>query len=156
MRSEPVSNVEHPVLKVQQQRLRRYLAGESCPMGAVDVYLFDINNDIFYHGMGNSFGVYFSDGVCNAMRTLGLRMACSEEIAWLACITCAMCRLMPDEKVIKIMIVHNGRMGEAEGAVACVSQYVMLTIPRTNRRSNTPLVDIASRVKFAITHGKFT
>merc|ERR1712232_1067881 len=78
------------------------------------------------------------------------------EIAWLACITCALCRMMPDEKLIKIMIVHNGRMGEAEGAVACVSQYVMLSIPRTSSRSNTPLVDIASRVKFAITHGKFT
>jgi len=53
-------------------------------------------------------------------------------------------------------MVHNGRLGEAEGAVACVSQYVMLTIPCTNDRSDTPLADIASRVKYAITHGKFT
>ena len=86
---------------------------------------------------------------------VGLRIACSEEIAWLACITCALCRLMPDEKVMKILIVHNGRMGEAEGAVACTSQYVMLSIPCTVNRSNTPVADIASRVKFAITHGKF-
>jgi len=156
LRGEHSSHVEHPVLKVQQQRLQRYLSGDPCPQGAVDVYLFDINNDMFYHDIGYSSGVYFTDNVCNAMRMVGLRIACSEEIAWLACITCALCRLMPDEKLIKILIVHNGRMGEAEGAIACTSQYVMLSIPCSGNRSNTPVVDIASRVKFAITHGKFT
>lgn len=144
------------MLRVNQQRLLRYLSGDSCPQGAVDVYLFDINNDTFNYGFGHSCGAYFSDNVCNLMRMVGSRIACSEEIAWLCCITCAMCRLMPDEKVMKIMIVHNGRMGEAEGAVACVSQYVMLSIPCATKRSNIPLADIASRVKFAITHGKFT
>lgn len=156
VRGERLDTTEHPVLRVQQQRLKRYLAGETCPQGSLDVYLFDINHDIFYHDIGHSTGAYFTDNVCNVMRTVGLRLACSEEIAWLACITCAMCRLMPDEKLIKILMVHNGRIGEAEGAVACVSQYVMLSIPCANDRSNTPLADIASRVKHAITHGKFT
>jgi len=155
LRGAPSALEEHPVLKVNQQRLWRYLSGDPCPQGAVDVYLFDINQDVFNHSFGYSHGAYFSDKVCSAMRMVGLRLACSEEIAWLACIACAMCRLMPDEKLLKIMIVHNGRMGEAEGAVACVSQYVMLSIPCANRRSNTPLADIASRVKFAITHGRF-
>lgn len=156
LRGEQQVIVEHPVLKVQQERFQRYLSGDPCPQGSVDVYLFDINNDTFNHGHGHSHGAYFTDKACDAMRMAGLRLACSEEIAWLACITCAMCRLMPDEPVIKILMVHNGRLGQAEGAVACTSQYIMLSIPRTSERSNTPLADVASRVKFAITHGKFT
>mmetsp|Transcript_78171 Transcript_78171/g.121958 ORF Transcript_78171/g.121958 Transcript_78171/m.121958 type:complete len:1461 (+) Transcript_78171:78-4460(+) len=150
------SVVEHPILKVHQERLQRYLRGDPCPEGSLDVYLFDINGHIFQNDWGHSLGVYFSDNVCNTMRMVGLRVACSEEIAWLICITCSLCRLLPDEELIKILIVHNGRIGDAEGGVACTSQYVTFSIPCANLRSETPLADIASRVKFAIAHGKFT
>jgi hypothetical protein len=151
-----VAVVEHPILSVHQERLQRYLRGDPCPEGSLDVYLFDINNHIFKYDWGHSVGVYFTDRVCDAMRMVGLRAACSEEIAWLICITCSLCRLLPDEEVVKILMVHNGRLGEAEGAVACTSQYVAFSIPCSNLRSETPLADVASRVKFAITHGKFT
>ena len=39
------------------------------------------------------------------------------------------------------------RLGDAEGAVACVSNYVMLRIPCLER-GNTPVADICSRVKY--------
>ena len=39
------------------------------------------------------------------------------------------------------------RLGEAEGAVACVSNYVMLRIPCLER-GNSPVADICSRVKY--------
>eukprot|EP00440_Ansanella_granifera_P033574 gb/GFBE01036433.1/.p1 GENE.gb/GFBE01036433.1/~~gb/GFBE01036433.1/.p1 ORF type:complete len:1446 (+),score=313.09 gb/GFBE01036433.1/:1-4338(+) len=146
---------ESQVLAVQQQRLMRYLQGEPSPEGQVDMYLFDINNDTFSYEFGHSVGVQFTEQICQAVRVAGLRMACSEEIAWLACITCALCRLLPDEKLIKILMVHNGRQGDAEGSVACVSSYVMLTIPCVAPRSETPLADIASRVIYAVTSGKF-
>lgn len=128
--------------------------------------------------------------------------------------SCYVARLMPDEEMLKLMIVHNGRrdilgtpratcakkwlddsqdcpwiqktqntsqfylkpkqiqgffinskgfppktspknwdfpdparLGEAEGAVACVSNYVMLRIPCLER-GNTPVADICSRVKY--------
>ena len=146
---------EHPVLDVNQKRLRRYLSGRSCPEGSVDCYISDTNNDSFSYDFGHSVGVQFTEGVCNLLQVVGLRLACSEEIAWLSCIVCALCRIMPDEELINIMIVHNGRLGQAEGAVACTSQYVILSIPCAKPRSNTPLADIASRVKFAISHGRF-
>jgi len=150
-----VDHSEHPVLEVHQQRLKRFIEGKPCPEGQVDVYLFDINNDSYQHGFGQSVGAMLDEQVCEVMRVAGLRMSCSEEIAWLACMTCAMCRLMPDEKLIKILMVHNGRLGDAEGAIACTSQYVMLTIPCAGERSGTPLADVASRVKYAVTNGKF-
>merc|ERR1712166_1581861 len=53
-------------------------------------------------------------------------------------------------------MVHNGRLGDAEGLVACTSQYVLLSIPCACDRSNTPLADIASRVKFAVTNNRFS
>lgn len=146
---------ESPILAVHQHRLQNYLMGDSCPEGSLDVYLFDIVGDLFCHGYGHTIGCYFTENVCSLMRVAGLRLACSEEIAWLACIVSAMCRMMPDEEVLKIMIVHNGRIGEAEGAVACTSNYVMLSIPCAGERSNKPLADVASRVKYAVTHGKF-
>eukprot|EP00439_Symbiodinium_sp_Y106_P031624 s1175_g3.t2 len=163
-RGEVPSRSEHPILAVQQQRLRRYLSGAAGQEGAVDVYLFDIVNDTYYHKWGHSVGVQFTRGVCDTLRTLGWslvceewmagqRMACSEEIAWLSCIVAAMFRMLPD-KLLRIMVVHNGRLGDAEGAVACTSNYVMLSIPCLDA-SSTPLADIASRVKYAITHGKF-
>ena len=130
--------------------------------------------------------------------------------------SCYVARLMPDEEMLKLMIVHNGRrdilgtpraqdlcekkwlddsqdchwiqktqntsqfeknqtnprifinskgfppktspnnwdfpdparLGDAEGAVACVSNYVMLRIPCLER-GNTPVADICSRVKYA-------
>lgn len=151
---EAVTTKVHPVLELQQKRLLRFLSGEPCPEGSVDCYFFDIGHDLFSHDYGHSIGVFFTEQVCETVRQAGLHMACSEEIAWLACITCALCRQMPDEKLIKILMVHNGRMGDAEGAVACVSQYVMLSIP-CGDRSNTPLADVASRVKYAVTNGKF-
>jgi len=152
-RGEVPSRSEHPILAVQQQRLRRYLSGAAGQEGAVDVYLFDIVNDTYYHKWGHSVGVQFTRGVCDTLRMAGQRMACSEEIAWLSCIVAAMFRMLPD-KLLRIMVVHNGRLGDAEGAVACTSNYVMLSIPCLDA-SSTPLADIASRVKYAITHGKF-
>lgn len=154
--SAPPTSVESPILALQQRRLRRYLSGKACPQGSMDAYFFDTHNDSFSHASGHSVGTLFSDAVCGALRVVGLRLACSEEIAWLCCITCALGRLLPEEKVLKILIVHNGRMGDAEGSVACVSQYVMLSIPCANERSNTPLADVASQVKFAVTSGKWT
>lgn len=156
LRGNPVPRVESTVLSVQQERLQLYLSGVPPPLGAVDVYFQDINADSFNHGRGTSIAVNFTHKVCDTIRLAGQRIGCSEEIAWLGCITCALCRLLPDEKVIKLMMVHNGRIGEAEGTVACVSQYVMLSIPCASERSNTPLADIVSRVNFAITHGRFT
>lgn len=147
---------ESPVLKVQQDRLWNYLSGNPCPQGTVDTYFQDVNSDTFNHDVGHSVGVVFTDRVCSIMRAVGLRIGCSEELAWLTCITCALCRLMPDEKMIKLLMVHNGRLGDAEGSIACVSQYVMLSIPCSGERSNTPLADIASRVVHAVTNGKFT
>ena len=144
-----------PILDVHQRRLQNYLEHEACPKEAVDVYIFDIVNSIYRHEYGQSVAVNFTEKVCDTMRRAGLRMSCSEEIAWMACIVCAMFRLMPDEKFIKILLVHNGRLGEAEGGVACTSQYVMLSIPCTCARSGTPIADIASRVKYDITHGRF-
>ena len=129
-----------PILDVHQRRLQNYLEGEACPEGAVDVYIFDIVNSIYRHENGQSVAVNFTEKVCDTMRIAGLKMCCSEEIAWMACIVCAMFRLMPDEKFIKIILVHNGRLGEAEGDVACTSHYV--------------IADIASRVKYDITHGR--
>eukprot|EP00930_Biecheleria_cincta_P045226 TRINITY_DN31177_c0_g1_i1.p1 TRINITY_DN31177_c0_g1~~TRINITY_DN31177_c0_g1_i1.p1 ORF type:complete len:1417 (+),score=245.79 TRINITY_DN31177_c0_g1_i1:108-4358(+) len=155
LRKEQPSCQEHPILAVQQQRLQNYLEGEACPEGTVDVYIFDIVNSIYQHEYGQSVAVNFTEQVCDVMRIAGLRMSCSEEIAWMACIVCAMFRLLPDEDCIKILLVHNGRLGEAEGAVACVSQYVMLSIPCACGRSCTPIADIASRVKYDITHGRF-
>ncbi|CAE7286407.1 agiA [Symbiodinium natans] len=152
-RGDTPSCFEHPILEVQQQRLRRYLSGAAGQEGAVDMYLFDIVNDTYYHKWGHSVGVQFTPGVCETLRMAGQRMACSEEIAWLSCIVAAMFRMLPD-KLLRIMVVHNGRMGDAEGAVACTSNYVMLSIPCLDA-SSTPLADIASRVKYAITHGKF-
>ncbi|CAE7722515.1 unnamed protein product [Symbiodinium sp. CCMP2592] len=152
-RGEAPSRSEHPILAVQQQRLRRYLSGAAGQEGAVDMYLFDIVNDTYYHKWGHSVGVQFTSGVCDTLRMAGQRMACSEEIAWLSCIVAAMFRMLPD-KLLRIMVVHNGRLGDAEGAVACTSNYVMLSIPCLDA-SSTPLADIASRVKHAITHGKF-
>jgi hypothetical protein len=146
---------ESPILHLQQDRLLNYLSGNACPSGTVDAYFQDINSDVFYHDIGRSVAVNFTDRVCDSVRMVGLRAACSEEIAWLACITCALCRLMPDEKLIKILMVHNGRFGEAEGAVGCVSQYVMLTIPCTGE-CDVPLADVVSRVKYAVSNGKFT
>lgn len=155
LRGEAQTCAESPILSVHQNRLQNYLLGEPCPEGSLDVHLFDIVNDIFQHGFGHTVGTYFTENVCNMMRVVGVRLACSEEIAWLSCIVCAMSRMMPDEELLKIMIVHNGRLGEAEGAVACTSNYVMLTIPCCGERSNIPLADVASRVKFAVTHGRF-
>lgn len=155
LRKEQPSTQEHPVLSVNQQRLQNYLEGEACPEGNVDIYLFDIASSIYQHEYGQSVAVNFTEQACDTMRIAGLRMSCSEEIAWMACIVCAMFRLLPDEKIIKVLLVHNGRLGEAEGAVACVSQYVMLSIPCACARSNTPIADIASRVKYDITHGRF-
>lgn len=62
------------------------------------------------------------------------------------------------------MLVHNGRLGEAEGAapcfkmillkkaaqVACVSNYVMLKIPCVD---SVPVADICSRVKYVACPG---
>jgi hypothetical protein len=149
------SSIESPVLQLQSERLWTYLSGQPCSAGSVDAYFQDINSDTFYHDIGNSIPVSFTDRVCDLLRVVGLRVGCSEEIAWLSCMACALCRLMPHVKVLKIMMVHNGRLGDAEGSVACVSQYVMLSIPCSNERSNTPLADIASRVKYAVTNGKF-
>lgn len=156
VRAEQVVCTESPVLKLQQDRLWNYLSGQPCAEGTIDAYFQDINHDTFYHDIGNSVAVHFTDRVCESVRVVGLRVGCSEEIAWLTCITCALCRLMPDEKLIKILMVHNGRIGHAEGSIACVSQYVMLTIPCAGERGNVPLADVASRVKFAVTNGKFT
>jgi len=152
-RGERPSCSEHPVLGVQTQRLKRYLSGLPGKEGAVDVYLFDIVNDTYYHKWGHSVGVQFTQGVCDTMRMAGLRMSCSEEISWLSCIVAAMFRMLPD-KLLHIMVVHNGRLGDAEGAVACTSNYVMLSIPCLDAAA-TPLADIASRVKHAISSGKF-
>jgi hypothetical protein len=116
----------------------------------------DINGDSFNYDSGHTVGVQFSEAVCDLMRVAGLRMACSEEIAWLSCMVCALFRLMPDEKLIKILMVHNGQLGEAQGVIGCTSQYVLLSIPCANERKNTPLADVASRVKYAVTNGKFT
>mmetsp|Transcript_39749 Transcript_39749/g.78599 ORF Transcript_39749/g.78599 Transcript_39749/m.78599 type:complete len:1454 (-) Transcript_39749:105-4466(-) len=149
---------ETPVLKVQQERLWHYLEGRACPRGSIDAYFFDINNDSFYHDMGNSLGVVLTPRVCDVVRMAGLRMACSEEIAWLACMVCALLRLMPNERLIKILMVHNGRLGDAEGLVACTSQYVMLslTFGAFDGHAGTPLADVASRVRYAVTAGNFT
>jgi len=155
IRSEPHTAPESKVLAVNQQRLQQFLSGRNCPEGAVDAFFFDILNDMYYHDMGHSITAQFTQQICDLLRVVGLRMACSEEIAWLACMTCALFRLMPDEKLLKLMIVHNGRMGDAEGAVACTSQYVVLSIACASERSNTPLADVASRVKYAVTHGRF-
>eukprot|EP00747_Dinoflagellata_sp_TGD_P021287 gnl/TRDRNA2_/TRDRNA2_128405_c0_seq1.p1 gnl/TRDRNA2_/TRDRNA2_128405_c0~~gnl/TRDRNA2_/TRDRNA2_128405_c0_seq1.p1 ORF type:complete len:517 (-),score=69.61 gnl/TRDRNA2_/TRDRNA2_128405_c0_seq1:193-1590(-) len=156
MRAEESPGIQSAILQVQQDRLWSYLSGRRCPQGSVDAYFMDINNDSFYHDIGHTVGAYFTERVCNTMRAVGLRIGCSEEIAWLACITCALFRLMPDEKIIKIMMVHNGRLGDAENAIGCVSQYVMFSILCTNERKNTPLADVACRVKYAVTNGKFT
>eukprot|EP00928_Gymnodinium_smaydae_P005193 TRINITY_DN11785_c0_g2_i1.p1 TRINITY_DN11785_c0_g2~~TRINITY_DN11785_c0_g2_i1.p1 ORF type:complete len:1479 (-),score=258.43 TRINITY_DN11785_c0_g2_i1:130-4020(-) len=150
----PLLDASH-VLRLQQERLWNYLQARPCPHGSIDAYFQDINNDSFHHGRGSTVAVYFTERVCESVRTAGLRMACSEEIAWLSCMICALCRLMPDEKLIKVLMVHNGRLGEAENVIACTSQYVLLTIPCANDRTNTPLADIASRVKHAVTNGKF-
>jgi hypothetical protein len=157
LEGRPRPPAPHSALEVNHQRFRRYLDGGAAPLASVDVYLFDINNLTFQYKFGTSSGVYFSESACSLMRHVGARLACSEEIAWLSCIVCSMSRLMPREDVLKIMIVHNGRMGEAESsAVACVSQYVMLTIPcLSSRRSTTPLADIASLVKDTISHNHF-
>lgn len=155
-RGECGAILETPVLRVQQERLWNYLSGRPCPKGSVDAYFQDINHDCFYHDSGNGVGVCFTERVCDVMRVAGLRMACSEEIAWLACIVCALFRLMPDEKLIKVLMVHNGRLGDAEGVIACTNQYVVLSVPCASERSNTPLADVASRVKHAVTNGRFT
>eukprot|EP00435_Cladocopium_sp_Y103_P054863 s86_g18.t1 len=154
-RGEMPSCEEHPVLAVQEQRLWRYLEGLPGREGQVDVYLFDIVNDMYNHKWGHSVGVDFTMKICDLVRAAGRRMACSEEIAWICCMSCAMLRLMPDEEMLKLMIVHNGRLGDAEGAVACVSNYVMLRIPCLER-GNTPVADICSRVKYMVTHGQFS
>lgn len=151
----PAVLVETPVLRLQHERLVNYLMGLPSPAGGVDAMFMDINHDSFSHGHGQGVGVEFSTAVCDMMRLTGKRMVCSEEIAWLSCILCALFRLMPDERLLKIMIVHNGRMGEAENVIACTNQYVMLTIPCGSDRANTPLADVASRVKYAVTNGKF-
>jgi len=147
---------ETPALRIQQERLWHYLCGFACPQGTIDTYFQDVNNDLFNHGRGNSSGVMLNPDVCDIVRVAGLRMACSEEIAWLACFVCALCRLMPDEKLIKVLMVHGGRIGDAENVLACTSQYVLLSIPCAGARQNTPVADIASRVKHAVTNGKFT
>lgn len=144
-----------PVLTVQQERLWKYLQGVPCPQGSVDAYFQDINHDSFHHDSGFSVGVQLTRGVCDLMRAVGLRMSCSEEVAWLSCMVCALCRLMPEEKVIKLLMVHNGRIGDAEGIIACSNQYVLMTIPCANKRQNTPIADIASRVKYAISNNQF-
>ncbi|CAL1125864.1 unnamed protein product [Cladocopium goreaui] len=154
-RGEMPSGEEHPVLSVQEQRLWRYLEGLPGREGQVDVYLFDIVNDMYNHKWGHSVGIDFTMKICDLVRAAGRRMACSEEIAWISCMSCAMLRLMPDEEMLKLMIVHNGRLGEAEGAVACVSNYVMLRIPCLER-GNSPVADICSRVKYMVTHGHFS
>ena len=130
--------------------------GGAC-VASVDVYLFDINNLIFEYDFGTSSATTLSEESCDLMRSVSLRLACSEEIAWLSCIVASMSRMMPNEDVLKIMIVHNGRMGEAEStAVACISSYVMLTIPCLSiRREAIPLADIASLVKDKISQSQF-
>lgn len=157
LEGRPPAPSQHPVLEVNHQRFQRYLEGGAAPSASVDVYLFDINNQTFQYKFGTTSGVCISENTCNLMRSVGVTLACSEEIAWLSCIVCSMCRLMPHEEVLKIMIVHNGRMGEAEsGAVACISQNVMLTIPcLSSRRAVTPLADIACIVKDTISHHHF-
>jgi len=149
---------ERPVLRVQQERLWHYLEGRACPRGSIDTYLFDINNDSFYHDMGNSVGALLTLRVCDAVRMAALRMACSEEIAWLACMVCALLRLMPSERLIKVLMVHNGRLGDAEDLVACTSQYVMLSLPfgAFGGDAGTPLADVASSVRYAVAAGNFT
>lgn len=142
------------MLGVQEGRLRRYLTGLPGRPGEVDVYLFDVVSDMYNHRWGHSVGTDFSWKVCELVRVAGRRLACSQEIAWLCCISCAMLRLLPTEKMLKLMLVHNGRLGDAEGAVACVSNYVMLKIPCLDR-GNTPVADICSRVKYAVSHGQF-
>ncbi|CAJ1354092.1 unnamed protein product [Effrenium voratum] len=148
-----LSSAEHPVETVNQQRLWKYLTSPG-QEGQVDMYLFDIVSDMHNHAYGQSVGVDLGASVCDLLRAAALRLSCSEEIAWLSCLSCAMLRLLPDEKLLKIMLVHNGRLGDAEGAVACVSNYVMITIPCLDRY-NTPLADVCSRVKHAVTHGQF-
>jgi len=146
---------ETPMLRVMQERLQNYLQGFPCVPGTVDAYFQDINHDSFNHGGGQTSGVVFTPAICDLMRVAGLRMACSEEIAWLACMVCALTRLMPDEKLIKVLLNHNGKLGEAEGGVGCTAQYVLLSIPCAGPRANTPLADVASRVKYAVINGKF-
>ena len=153
--TEKPSCEEHPVLAVQEQRLWRYLEGLPGQEGQVDVYLFDVANDMYSRCWGYSIGVDLTPEICDLVRAAGRRMASSEEIAWIACMSCSMLRLMPDENVLKLMIVHNGRLGDAEGAVACVSNYVMLRIPCLDR-ANTPIADICSRVKYTVTHSQFS
>ena len=153
-RGEPVSRQEHPVVSVQEQRLWRYLEGKPGEKKNVDVYLFDIVGDIYNHKWGHSVGTDLTDSVCDLVRAAGRKMACSEEIAWLGCMSCAMLRLLPEEQLLKLLIVHNGRLGQAEGAVACVSNYVMVKIPCIDK-TTTPIADICSRVKYAISQGDF-
>jgi hypothetical protein len=144
-------------LDVQQARLRHYLQGEPLGPGQIDSYFQDINAQMFSYGWGQSMAVQFEPRVCDLMRTCGQRIAASEEIAWLACMVIALFRLMPDEKLIKILMVHNGRVADAEGGlIACTSQYVLLSVPAARPHSNTPLADIACRVKYLVSNNKFT
>ncbi|CAK0849640.1 unnamed protein product [Prorocentrum cordatum] len=145
-----------PVLRVQQERLWAYLQGQPCPRGSVDAYFKDVDHDSFSHGYGYGLGVQLSRNVCDVVRAAGARMAASEEVAWLACLVIALFRLMPDEPLVKVLMVHNGRLGDAEGVIACTSQYVVLSIPCTGGRSSVPLADVASRVKWAVANGRFS
>mmetsp|Transcript_60797 Transcript_60797/g.112803 ORF Transcript_60797/g.112803 Transcript_60797/m.112803 type:complete len:1471 (-) Transcript_60797:43-4455(-) len=147
---------EHtPVLEILENRLWRYVSAARCPQGSMDVYTFDIVHDIYDHQRGLSLNVEITPKVCEMMHLAGQCMGVSEEVAWMVCLTCALCRLLPDENIIKILLVHSGRMGDAAGAVASMSQYVMLVIPVARPRAATPLADIASRVSDAITKGLF-
>eukprot|EP00971_Amphidinium_carterae_P159388 3159494-Amphidinium_carterae.1 len=145
LRSGSAISVEQgPVVEILERRLWRYVSA-LCPQDPFAALSFDIVNDIYDHGKGMSLNVEIAPKVCNMMHIAGQCMGVSEEVAWLVCFTCALCRLLPDEKVIKILLVHSGRTGNAADAVACVSQYVMFAIPVARPRAEIPLADIASR-----------
>eukprot|EP00913_Durusdinium_trenchii_P001207 g1110.t2 len=78
-RGEVPSGDEHPVLGVQEGRLRRYLTGLPGRPGEVDVYLFDVVSDMYNHRWGHSVGTDFSWKVCELVRVAGRRLACSQD-----------------------------------------------------------------------------